>query len=104
MDIIVNANKHRYRTRPAGKLFEEGNGDTRTVMVLVQDTDNKDGGLLGVLQERLGFKNIKSAERGVLWSLEFDVSSKEEALKQAKEAAEKLLANRHYQEFRIIGG
>lgn len=104
VDIIVNANKHRYRTRRAGERFGEPEGGLKTVRVLVQDTDNKDGGLLGTLQERLGFKNIKSAERGVLWSLGFDVASGEEAMKQATEAAEKLLANTHYQEFRIIGG
>ncbi|UCD03256.1 MAG: phosphoribosylformylglycinamidine synthase subunit PurS [Candidatus Aenigmatarchaeota archaeon] len=98
VDIIVNANKHRYKAKRAGEAEE----DPKTVRVLVQDTDNRDGGLLGTLQERLGFKNIKTAERGVLWSLDFDVASKEAALKQATEAAEKLLSNRHYQEFRII--
>lgn len=99
VDIMVNANKHRYTAKPAGEGF---GADTKTVRILVQNTDSKDGGLLGTLQDRLGFKNIKSAERGVLWSLGFEAASREEALKQASEAAEKLLANRHYQKFRIL--
>ena len=99
VDIIVNANKHRYKARKSGEVFEE---DPKTVRILVQDSDDKDGGLLGTLQERLGFNNIKTAERGVLWSLEFDAASGEDAKKHAAEAAEKLLANRHYQEFRIL--
>ncbi len=102
VDIIVNANKHRYTAKRPDEPFGESGNGLKTVRVLVQDTDDKDGGLLSTLRERLGFTNIKSVEKGVLWSFGFDAGTKEEVAGKATEAAEKLLSNRHYQEFRIV--
>lgn len=103
VDIIVNANKHTYKAKKPGETSTVKADGLKTVMVLVQDSDDKDGGLLQTIRERLGFNNIRSVERGVLWSLGFDVASKEDARKKALEATEKLLANKHYQEFMIMG-
>ena len=42
------------------------------VRVLVKNKGDNASGLLHTLRERLGFKNIKSMEKGVLWSLAID--------------------------------
>ncbi|MBL7206802.1 MAG: phosphoribosylformylglycinamidine cyclo-ligase [Candidatus Aenigmarchaeota archaeon] len=91
-DILVNANKHRFMTKLSDESFD-GEG----VKVLVQDIDNKDG-MLETLRNRLGLKEIESMERGVLWTL--DLEKKE----LAKEIAESLLFNKHYQEYKILDG
>ncbi len=105
IDILVNANKNRFKTKLAEQPFEgKWENNLNIVRVLVQDIDNKDGGLLKTLQDRLGFKNIKSMERGVLWVLYLETVSQEESNKTAVEIAEKLLVNKHYQEYRILEG
>jgi len=93
-DILVNANKNRFETVRDSKKPEPGKNEVR---VLVQDVDNKDGGMLSVLRNRLGLKELDEMEKGVLWTMEFD--RKEDKI--AREIAEKLLSNKHYQEYRI---
>ncbi len=101
-DVIVNANKHGFTARRPGGGSGPGFDGLKTVSVLVQNKDDKDGGLLPVLQGRLGFRNISALERGVLWTLGIDSSA--DAGEVAREVAEKLLSNRHYQEYMILEG
>ena len=61
------------------------------------------GGLLETLRNRLGFRYIRSMERGVLWTAFFDGPAGEDSVGIAKDMAEKLLVNKHYQECKIIG-
>jgi phosphoribosylformylglycinamidine (FGAM) synthase PurS component len=102
-DIIVNANKHRYNARRPGGPMGEGFPGLRTVRVIVYDTENNDGGLLPILRDRLGFSGVNSVEKGVLWSLGIECKSKEEAEGIARDVAEGLLSNKHYQSYNLIG-
>jgi len=88
---LVNANKHKYS-------FDLENNNK--INVLIQNLDNEKG-LLSTLKIRLGFKNIKKVEKGVLWVLSINainVNSKELAEKIAKD----LLMNENYQKMSII--
>ena len=85
IDILVNANKNNFRT----KVKEEENAST----ILVQDIDDNCLGLLSTLKEKLGLKEIKSMEKGVLWTLYFDKKNKDIAIKITKD----LLVNDNYQ-------
>ena len=102
-DIIVNANKHKYKARRPGEPMGEGFPGLRTVRVIVYDTDNSDGGLLPILRDRLGFSGVMSVEKGVLWSLGIESESREEAEGIARDVAEGLLSNKHYQSYNLIG-
>jgi len=65
----------------------------------VQNLGNGSG-LLRTLRERLGCKNIKSVEKGVLWSMYLhDITGAENI---AVDITKNLLMNEHYQKFRII--
>jgi phosphoribosylformylglycinamidine (FGAM) synthase PurS component len=86
IDILVNANKNKFHN----KLEKQD-----ATYILVKDTDDKCGGLLHTLQQRLGLKEIKSMEQGVLWTLNTDE-------KTAKEIADKLLYNENYQEIKLL--
>ncbi|MDP3766137.1 MAG: hypothetical protein Q8R04_06510 [Nanoarchaeota archaeon] len=95
VDILINANKHKF-------LFSiEKNKDNKNsiVNVLVQDLDNGSG-LLSVLKERLGFKNIKKIEKGVLWAMHFKKDA--DAEKNAVDITKNLLMNENYQKFKIL--
>ena len=85
VDVLVNANKHRHS-------FEIE--DKESAKVLVKDIDNGAKGILSTLNNRLGFKNIVSMEKGTLWLMDTDE-------KTAREIAEKLLYNKHYQKAEI---
>ncbi len=85
VDILVNANKN------TAEINSKINSKSA---VLVKNIDNGCS-LLKTLQERLGFKNIKKMEQGVLWLMD---CNKETAEKIAKG----LLANEHYQEYKVI--
>ncbi|MEK6942646.1 MAG: hypothetical protein AABX00_01125 [Nanoarchaeota archaeon] len=86
VDILVNANKHLC-------VFSmEKSNDSR---ILVKDIDDSNEALLSTLNHRLGIKGIKSIEKGTLWSMD---ANKVVAEKAAKE----LLANEHYQEFKVM--
>lgn len=91
-DILVNANKHYCEF----SVKKDG-----SAKVLVNNINDGGSGILSMLRERLGFRNIKKAEKGTLWSLSIDADEKEKA-KIAENAAKELLANENYQEFRII--
>jgi phosphoribosylformylglycinamidine (FGAM) synthase PurS component len=82
IDVLVNANKNKF----SNKLEKEEGA----VYILVKDPDDKCDGLLTTLH-KLGLKNIKSMEKGVLWALFMDE-------KDAEEVANKLLHNENYQE------
>ena len=96
IDILVNANKHRYLISgdKGVEMGEEKENKPGFVSVLVQDFE-KPTGLLNTLKQRLGFSEIKDMEKGTLWQLE---CSKEDAEKIARE----LLCNENYQGFRVI--
>ncbi len=95
-DILVNANKNRFE---AVKDSEKPPLSESDVRVLVQDRDNKDSGMLSVLRNRLGLKELEDMEKGVLWTFTLDKPDDKEKL--AREMTERLLANKHYQEYRI---
>ena len=88
--MLVNANKHRARIKRTGDSCIKG-----CHTVVVQDGDEPTG-LLNTLRERLGFSEIEQMEKGTLWEL--FVKNRE----TAKDIAEKLLCNRHYQHYEII--
>ena len=86
VDIIVNANKH---------LCDFSVKKDGSIKILVKNINNDGTALLSTLKNRLGFKNIKKIESGVLWSISSDA-------KTAEKAAKELLVNEHYQEYRVI--
>ena len=90
VDILVNANKNKYTTE-----IEKEEG---TIHILVKDNDDKCEGLLHTLQQRLGLTEIKSMEKGVLWTLYIDSEQKQ---KIAEEIGNRLLHNENYQEMKI---
>ena len=92
VDIIVNANKHAYD-------FELKKDNK--VKISVKNIDDDGSGLLSTLKNRLGFKNVKRAEKAVMWALAIDADEKE-AKMIAEKAAKDLLANEHYQEYEIL--
>lgn len=95
VDILVNSNKNRFFTKPNGRLSEE----KEAVHILVKDIGDKCEKLLHILRERLGFKQIKKMEKGVLWTLNLKGVNKEIV---AEEIAKRLLVNVNYQEYKII--
>lgn len=88
VDILVNANKHFVSFSPK----KEG------IKVLVEDTEQGDG-LLNTLKDRLGIKEVQKARQGTMWT--FDIAGKNTE-KMAKKMTEDLLANIHYQHYRVI--
>jgi len=92
VDILVNANKHSYNF----SVKKDNN-----IKILVKNINGGGNGILSTLKNRLGFKNIKKAEKATLWSLMID-SDEKEARKIADRAAKELLVNEHYQECTII--
>ncbi len=93
VDILVNVNKHSFDF-----LVKKNNN----VKILIKNINGNGNVLLSTLKNRLGFKNIKKIEKGVLWSLKIDIDKKE-ARKIADKAAKELLANEHYQKYSILG-
>lgn len=98
VDILVNANKHKFSFSLI-KSNNKNKGNKKIVNVLVQDTGNG-AGLLSTLKERLGFKDIKKAERGVVWAMHFN--EKVDAEKAAESITKNLLMNENYQSFKAI--
>ena len=92
VDILVNANKN---------LFNFSVKKGGAVKILVKNINVDGSGLLSVLKNRLGFDNIKKAEKAVLWTLAISAEEKE-AKKIAEKAAKDLLVNEHYQEYSIL--
>lgn len=94
VDILVNANKHSYNF----SISKDNN-----TKILIKNINDDGSGILSTLKNRLGFKNIKKVEKGVLWSLAINADEKE-AKKIAGKAATELLVNEHYQEYVILQG
>ena len=104
VDILVNANKNKF-----SNSLEKEEG---AVYVLVKDIDDKCEGLLHTLKERLGLNEIKSMEKGVLWTLyvdsekrkisDFPTSKSKNFEEIAKEIADRLLHNENYQEISLL--
>jgi len=92
VDILVNANKH-YHDFSIKK--------DKTIKILVKNINDDGSDILSTLKNRLGFKNIKKVEKGILWSLSIDADEKE-ARKIADKAAKELLVNENYQEYEIL--
>ena len=95
VDILVNANKHKFSFFLDNSIKNNEN----KINVLVQDLgDGSD--LLKTLKERLGFKSIKKAEKGVVWAMYFDniIDAKDIAVGITKS----LLMNGNYQKYRIL--
>src|SRR3989344_4183789 len=67
-DMLVNANKHSFD-------FSIGKNDG--AKILVKNINDNGSGMLSTLKRRLGFKNIKKAEKAVLWSLTIDADGNE---------------------------
>lgn len=95
-DILVNANKHKF-------FFSLGQDNIKShdnrINILIQNLDDGSG-LLKALKERLGFKSIKKAEKGILWTMHF--GSIIDAEEVAVEITKSLLMNENYQKFRIL--
>ena len=99
VDILINANKHQFSFN-----LEKNNNNKNNIKkinILVQDLDDGKG-LLSTLKNRLGFKNMKNAEKGVLWALSID-ADEENAKNTAIEIAKSLLMNENYQKYKILG-
>ncbi len=92
VDIFVNANKHSYSFS-----IQKGN----EVKILVKNINDDGNSILSILKKRLGFKNIKKVEKGILWSLAVN-ADKKVSRKIADKAAKELLVNEHYQEYVIL--
>ena len=92
VDILVNANKHSCS-------FSAPKGND--IKILVKNINDDGNGILSILKNRLGFKNIKKAEKATLWSLMID-SDEKESRKIADKAAKELLVNENYQEYEIL--
>jgi phosphoribosylformylglycinamidine (FGAM) synthase PurS component len=104
VDVIVNANKHRCRALKSGESFGDGFPGLSTVWVLVkEDGSSGDETLLSTLRDRLGISCVSRVERGVLWTLGIDASTHKDAERAARDAAEGLLSNNHFQQYMIVG-
>ena len=95
VDVLVNANKHK-----ASFVLPEAKNDM--FKVVTQSIENDAEGLLGVLRNRLNFKDVAKMEKGVLWVFTIKNDSKEESSKKAEEMTKSLLINRHYQKYRMV--
>ena len=94
-DILVNSNKNKFIVKKQKEPLED-----KALKVLVQDIDDGAKSLLLTLKERLGFKDIKTMEKGVLWSLYFDDTKEGKAI--AEDITKKLLCNTNYQKYKIL--
>ena len=92
VDILVNAKKHYCDFA----IKKDG-----AIKLLVKNINDDGSGILSTLKNRLGFKNIKKAEKAILWSLSI-VADEKSAKKIAEKAAKDLLVNENYQEFEIL--
>lgn len=103
VDILVNVNKHKFTTKLSDKPFlEKCDENFSVVKILVLNSDDKDGGMLEILKDRLGYTSIKSFEKGVLWTLFISGEKEDEIVQTAKDITENLLFNKHYEEYKIM--
>ena len=96
VDILVNANKHRFtNSRPVTKANGLSYAD-----ILVEEQDEGTG-LMETMKNRLGFKNIKDVKKGVFWKLGIE-GNEEEARQTAEQAAKQLFSSKHYQKYTLF--
>src|SRR3989338_646254 len=91
VDILVNANKHKFVVKSAKEPFEEEKKTGFIIKILVKDREDGAKALLKTLQERLGLKQIKKLEKGTLWSLHIAAPNEDIAKMMAKGISWKLL-------------
>lgn len=101
VDILVNANKNKFMVKSADEGFKEEETDLKIVRALVKDVSDGAKNLLSTLKTRLGFKQVSSMEKGVLWTLFLD-ADKEEASLIADKIAKSLLFNENYQHHTLL--
>ncbi|MFW6273120.1 MAG: hypothetical protein ACOC2U_05015 [bacterium] len=82
-DILVNSNKN------TSIICEEFDNSLQGKSVIITELKEDNLALIKTL-EKLGFNNIISIKKGVLWSYEADTET-------IKNATEELLYNKHYQ-------
>jgi len=92
VDLLINVNKHKFS-------FRLENNNKGKINILVQNFSN-DSGLSSVLKERLGFKNIKKLEKGVLWTMYLYGNT--DAKRIAEDITKNLLMNENYQKYKIM--
>ena len=92
-----NANKNDFKFKISKKQDAYAE-----IIIAVSNMDDNCGGLMPTLNS-LGFE-IKKMERKVLWTLLIDSKHSGQAIKVAEKSAENLLVNKHYQDYKIIGG
>ncbi len=103
VDILVNANKHKFNVLKQGEKLESLDKDgVFAVRVVVKDIDNQGKGILVTLKERLGFTDVEECEKGTMWTLFIKADSREDAVKTGEEITKSLLFNEHFQEYKII--
>ena len=108
-NFFVNPNKHAFSLLSPGDAPPTGDG-THVLRYLVTDVGDKWGeGMAATLRARGGeAERVEGLSRGVLWTMELDADSPDDARRVAEEIAitrridEGLLLNPHYQEGRII--
>lgn len=106
-NLFVNPNKHAYEVRPD---IHEAAAEGQVARVLVTDPhDGSAEGMLAALQGRLGYGDkVAGITRGLLWTMNLDCGSSDEAKQLAAEMAETktlekgLLVNPHFQEFEVL--
>ncbi len=96
IDILVNANKNRVFFKSPDDKF----ADARP-RILVREKDDNCNELLFTIKNRLGLKNIRKMERGIVWTIAID-DKPENVTPKAWEIARRLLYNKHYQTAEII--
>jgi len=94
VDILINANKHKFSFSS-----DNNNNNYNKIKILIQNF-NGSSGLLKTLKERLGLKNIKKVEKGVLWTMYFGniIDAENVAINITKS----LLMNENYQKYKIL--
>ena len=103
VDVLVNANKHRFIVKSAKEPFdEEKEGNLFKIKILVKDREDGAMPILKTLQERLGFKQIKKLDKGTLWTLYISAPNEDAAKLMANDISWKLLFNENYQEMEMI--
>jgi phosphoribosylformylglycinamidine (FGAM) synthase PurS component len=101
VDILVNANKN-YAMVSKGDEKKQIKSDNIIITVLVKDSGDKCEGILSTLKERMGFSNINSMSKSVLWRMHINSEDEDEARKIGENITKELLYNEHYQEYKFV--
>jgi phosphoribosylformylglycinamidine (FGAM) synthase PurS component len=102
-DILVNANKNYFRILSQQEKDEKKELlNTIACKVVVTNSDDDFAGLLSTLRDRMGFKELQSIKRSVLWKLHFKVKTDVQARQLAEKITKELLYNENYQDYLIL--